>query len=82
MKYSENNDRVFPMNVGDYIRKASKNQLACTFNPSRPADSRMVRKSLYVPNNLKDRIDCDVGILAADIFLDGFEIQASRAGPL
>ena len=43
------------------------------------------RKQVDVPNDLNDlndRIDCAVGIVAADIFLDGFKIQASCAGPL
>jgi hypothetical protein len=70
------------MNVGNYIRKAGENQLSRTFNPSGSADSRMLRKPLDVLDDLKDRIDCGVGIVAADVFLDGFEIQASRAGPL
>jgi hypothetical protein len=81
MKHSEDNNRVVPMNVGNYIGETGENQFARTFNPARSADSRMVRKPFDVPNDLKDRVDCAVGIVAADIFLDRFEIQASCAGP-
>jgi hypothetical protein len=82
VKHSQNDYHITLMDIRDHVRQTAWDQLTCSLHSPRPAQAWMLGKSLDAPNDLKHGIGRSVWVIAADMALNCFEIQASGGRPL
>jgi len=69
MKDSKNSDGVSLMDVGNYMQ-AAEDQFASPFQPPWTPNARMLHKHLDASNDLNDRLNRCVQVVAANISRD------------